>query len=1049
VNVNGALIMAGGSITGSTGTAFGLAQGNSAVTYGGSISKTNGGRAVDVTARTGGTATFSGPVTATGASTGVNVSGPTAASNVVFPGAVDLGTSGTRLTGGTALTVNHGGSGSTTSFADLDVFTTGQQGINATNGGTLNVTTGRVDAGGRALNLDGVGLGATLSQVISSGSASEGVRLNNASGTLAVTSTTVTNAATQGISVAGTSASVTFASGAGTTNVSGTGTQRVLVGTTTGNVSFGNTTLAGGTDAVSLQNNTGGTRTFGTLAISGNSGVGVLHAVGGGSLTVTGAATVNAGGAGVQVDGNAAPSAIAFNSTLAVTRTTPGPGVLLAGAATNLGSINLGALSVTTSAGSAIQAGSAATTTPLSTVGTGVLSATGGAAIDARGTSFAASFASVSATGGTIPGLRLLASTGTLSMAGGTLTGHAITPTVQVDGGSVVASYAGTLTQNAANRSVDVQNTTGGTVSVATVTAGAASTGVNINAANGGVTFTSLTHGTSGTRTNNQAVTINGGTGTYSLGAVSLFTNGGAARGIFAANADGTLAITSGVVNAAGAAAIDIDGPAGLTTLGLALTSVHANGGQNGVLVRDTNGAMAVAGTGSAGTGGTIQNAAQRGARFTAATAISLSWMNFTNNGTANLDAAALCGDGLNGTNTNCAAGIDLQGVTGVTLDRLALSGGVQIGLNGNNVTDLAITNSTVQNAGNEVNEDGVQLVNLKGACTITDATFSGNFHRQMELQNSGAANTLTSLDITRVTFNRGTYVSTAAQGMLVAGHNGATMNVTVRDSDFLTNFGAGVFTQTVGTATTGTYTIGDVASPANGNVFTNNSLAGQFVSDSGAHTSTVANNQHTVTATVTAGATPFTFRKANPATGLYVGNFIANQIGNATAQSGTNCNGCNGLSITNEGVSGAQRMTVTNNVIRNVNQRGMEAILQLDDTMGVVVTGNTIQDPFDQPNHIGQAIFGQSNTDPADNGTMCMDVQSNTIGGSWDLAVGVARNIRLRQAGAGGTAPLRLRNIVGTTAVDANNYLNANNTNAAAACTAATAFTAGIAPCF
>lgn len=1049
-NVTGALTMSGGAISGSTGTAFSLAQGSSAVTYGGSISKTNAGRAVDVTARTGGTATFSGPVTATGPSTGINVSGATAASTVSFTGAVDLGTSATRLTGGTALTVNHGGNASTTSFTDLEVFTTGQPGINASNGGTLNVTGGQVDAGGRALNLDGLALGATLTQVTSAGSAAEGVRFNNASGTFAAVSTTVTNPGTQGISVAGTSAAVTFASGAGTTNVSGGGTQRILVGTSTGNVTFGNTIVAGGTDGVSLQNNSGGTRSFGTLAVSGNSGVGFLHAVGGGSVTVSGAATIaNPGGAGVQIDGHAAGSTIAFGSTLGVTRTSAGPGVLLASTSSNLGAVNLGALSVTTSAGSAIQAGSATTVTPLTTAGAGTLSATGGAAIDARATAFSATFGSVSATGGAIPGLRLLGSSGTLTATGGTLTGHATTPTVVVDGGTLTATYAGTVTQGAANRVVDVQNTTSGTIAVATVNPGVASTGVNINAANGGVTFTTLTHGTSGGRTSNQAVTINGGTGTYNLGTVSLFTTGGTARGIFAAGADGTLSTAAGEVNSVGAAAIDVDGPVGLTTLGLALTAVHANGGSNGVLVRDTNGTMNVAGTGAAGTGGTIQAMSQRGARFSNATGISLNWMSFTNNGT-NQDAALTCGDALNGTNTNCGAGIDLQGATGVTLNRLALSGGTQIGINGNNVTDLAITNSSVQNVGNEVNEDGVQLVNLKGTCTMTDATFSGNFHRQLELQNTGAANTLTSLNLTRVTFDRGTYVSTAAQGLLVAGHGGAVMNVTVRDSDFLNNFGAGFFAQSVGTTTTANYTLGSTTTASDGNVFTNNSLAAQLVQDNGAYTATVANNSHTVNATVTSGATPFTLRKANPSIGLYVATFSANQIGSAAALSGTNCNGCNGLSMTNEGLSGQQRLTVTNNVIRNVNQRGMEALLQLDDTMGIVVTGNTIQDPTDPPTHIGQAIFAQSNTDPTDNGSMCMEVEDNVIGGSWDLGTGVGtRNMRLRQAGAGGTAPLRLRNLVGGTATDANNFLNANNTNAVAVCTASTSFTGGPAPCF
>jgi hypothetical protein len=283
---------------------------------------------------------------------------------------------------------------------------------------------------------------------------------------------------------------------------------------------------------------------------------------------------------------------------------------------------------------------------------------------------------------------------------------------------------------------------------------------VNINAANGGVSFTTLNLGTSGSRTANQAVTINGGTGTYSLGTVGIFTTGGTAKGISAVNADGTLNSTAGEVNALGAPAIDIDGPVGLTTLGMTLTAVAANGGANGLLVRDTNGSFSVAGTGGAGTGGSIQSMTARGARFTAATNVSLAWMSFTNNGT-NQTTAAVCGDALNAANTNCGAGIDLQGVTGVTLDRIALSGGSQMGINGNNVTNLTMTNTTVQNAADEVLEDGVQFANLKGTCSMTDVAFTGNFHRQLEIQNSNG--TLTSLSILRGTFDRGTYVSTAA----------------------------------------------------------------------------------------------------------------------------------------------------------------------------------------------------------------------------------------------------------------------------------------------
>src|SRR6185436_18331101 len=147
-------------------------------------------------------------------------------------------------------------------------------------------------------------------------------------------------------------------------------------------------------------------------------------------------------------------------------------------------------------------------------------------------------------------------------------------------------------------------------------TCGAAATGIHIvdtSTNNGNVTFTTLTLGTSGARMTNQAVTItNGGSSTTdSLGTLSVFTSG--AKGIVATNLDGTLNVTGGTVDSSTATAIDIDGPAGLTTLGIALTSVTSAGGTaDGISIQDTNGSFSVTGDGtntSVGgnsTGGTI-----------------------------------------------------------------------------------------------------------------------------------------------------------------------------------------------------------------------------------------------------------------------------------------------------------------------------------------------------------------------------------------------------------------------------------------------------------
>src|SRR5262249_4894345 len=152
---------------------------------------------------------------------------------------------------------------------------------------------------------------------------------------------------------------------------------------------------------------------------------------------------------------------------------------------------------------------------------------------------------------------------------------------------------------------VNIDGTTGAgiTFQTGTITGGASSTGININNANGNVTFSNgMTLGTSGSRMTNQAVTItNGASGaTYGLGAVSIFTTG--PQGIVPTTFDGPLNATGTVDTTAAAAgatavAINIDGPAGLTTLGLNFTKVSANNSTQGISVQDTDGSFTITGT--------------------------------------------------------------------------------------------------------------------------------------------------------------------------------------------------------------------------------------------------------------------------------------------------------------------------------------------------------------------------------------------------------------------------------------------------------------------
>ena len=197
---------------------------------------------------------------------------------------------------------------------------------------------------------------------------------------------------------------------------------------------------------------------------------------------------------------------------------------------------------------------------------------------------------------------------GTLGATAGT--GFAINHAV--GGGNVTVTGLATLTSNAGN-TIDIQtqavSTTVDFAGGATLTKTAGGTGINLVNDNGTVTFGgTLTIGTSGVRFPATAVTISGGagptfsTGIVNLGAVSIFTN--AFAGITSTNNDGTINSTSGTVDTGAAIALSIDGPAGLTTLGMTLTTVNSTGGTNNISLIDDAGTLTV--NGGAMSGATV-----------------------------------------------------------------------------------------------------------------------------------------------------------------------------------------------------------------------------------------------------------------------------------------------------------------------------------------------------------------------------------------------------------------------------------------------------------
>jgi large repetitive protein len=552
-------------------------------------------------------------------------------------------------------------------------------------------------------------------------------------------------------------------------------------------------------------------------------------------------------------------------------------------------------------------------------------------------------------------GQRLIGSGVALVVGPFTLTGATVRPTL---GGTVILNTNNLVTGlNIIGISAGI---TGVSVSNDTIAeVGVSSNGDALNLFNPGGTFT-LTNVTLTPGTASRGLVVTGGTATISATNLDVTTTN--AMGI-TANA-GTLNIAAGVdgstVSTTNGVAVNLTGMA----VNAVLRSVSASGAANGINLGTTTGSFTVTGNGSAGSGGTIQNTTGRGANLLHTGSVSLSWMNFTNAATANGDSAAVCGDTFNGTNTNCSAAIHLQGATSAALSNVNVTGGAQIGINGNGVANLTMNNVSVTGAGNENLEHGVQFVNLTGTGSVTNSTFSNNFHRQFTVQNSSGT---LSLSVTGSTFSSNG-LSTGSFGALISGHGTANITTNVQTSTFANNFGHGYQTD------------GNDAAVLNvtlaSNIFTNNGGAAVLSVVGGSSLNySVTGNTATGNAT-----TPFVIFKGSPSTGDLVGTISNNTIGTAGVPGSGCAASCDAITLDAFG-TGNFTVAADNNTIRNFALRGIQLSISASVNGNAAIRNNNIAQPAAGAT---AAILAQSGTGATDTSSLCADIQGNILAGTY-----------------------------------------------------------------
>lgn len=321
--------------------------------------------------------------------------------------------------------------------------------------------------------------------------------------------------------------------------------------------------------------------------------------------------------------------------------------------------------------------------------------------------------------------------------------------------------------------------TSGGTVNAITLGTTNSIRGLNIGNTSGtkitGTSAGTLTISEVGLSGSGSSLNLSNKTLAASFSEVSSSSSTGGISPIKIASSTGSLTIPAGSVSATSVPAVDISGA---IALNVTLTSVSANGGAKGLILSGTSGAFQVNGSGTTpGSGGTIQNITTRGIELLNATNITIKNMNLTNANTAEGAVTS------NRDNTNANAAIHGLNVSGLTLDRIQISGTVvQMGINLRGGSNFSFTNGSIGKSGSQgiVEEGCIYAQNVGGTNTITNSTFTDPGGRAAYFANENV--NMTRLNVSNSTFQD----ADAASGILFEGYGNSVMSVQIQNSQFL-----------------------------------------------------------------------------------------------------------------------------------------------------------------------------------------------------------------------------------------------------------------------
>jgi hypothetical protein len=395
-----------------------------------------------------------------------------------------------------------------------------------------------------------------------------------------------------------------------------------------------------------------------------------------------------------------------------------------------------------------------------------------------------------------------------------------------------------------------------------------------------------------------------------------------------------------------------------------------------------------VTGTGSAGSGGTIQNAGSTGEGINLSSTSSPSFtdMVIQNNGA----------DGINGVSVNglTLASSTVSGNGTVANQSVENNDGLDFSPNGtgspnNGLTGtVSITNSTITGSAdnNLVISDSSGTLNL----TVTGSTFSNDhINDGIHVDANGTTNATVSVTGSTFTNSIGDHFQFSTN-VTASGTNSVTFsnNTLTTNNPPTTVLGGGVVISPDGTSHT-------AITIDNNNI--QNDVAGAIGVDAG-HQATATNNGGTATVT---------------------GTVSGNTVGSPTVE-GSGSSQADDIGIAEDG-SGTETLAITNNnLYQYENLAGIHALdREGSATMNLTITGNTIAHPG-STGAAGMYIqAGATSGPPADSGRVCAAISGNSMTGS------------APSAAQGGIADFVLLQKISST-IELPGYTGANNNNSA-----------------